>query len=66
MPDCVSIHAPAVSVAGFLIGSGGFSRRHGGGRVDRGLGDVAQLGWLMFGLTGSVLGHWVAAFDGFA
>ena len=34
--------------------------------LDRGVGDVAQLGWLMFGLTGSVLGHWVAAFDGFA
>ena len=66
MPDCVPIYAPAVSVGGFLIGSGGLARRHGGGRVDRGVGDVAQLGWLMCGLTGSVVGHWVAAFDGFA
>ena len=34
--------------------------------LDRGVGDVAQLGWLMCGLTGSAVGHWVAAFDGFA
>ena len=27
------MHAPAVSVGGFLIGSGGPSRRHGAGRV---------------------------------
>ena len=34
--------------------------------LDRGVGDVSQLGWLMCGLTGSAVCHWVGAFDGFA
>ena len=34
--------------------------------MERGVGDDAQPGWLVCGLTGSVVGHWLAAFDGFA
>ena len=32
--------------------------------MERGVGDDAQPGWLICGLTGSVVGHWTAAFDG--
>ena len=34
--------------------------------VERGVADDAQPGWLICGLTGSLVGHWLAAFDGFA
>ena len=31
--------------------------------MESGVGDHAQFGWLICGLTGSAVGHWTVAFD---